>query len=136
MIFPFVAAFLLALIFGGILSFGLKRKGPGPMKGLLFYFLLILFTTWAIGNWVHSVGPDIYTVPWVTFLIVAIFVTLFITVLVPPERAILPDKAADVIQNNEVKDAAMIVFGLLFWVFIIALVILAISRGMYEPFRY
>jgi hypothetical protein len=127
MLFGFIAALLFSFVFTAVLAIVFQRRGPGPVNGLFYFFLLILFISWATGTWIYPSGPMFGTVPWVGFLISAFFVMLFIAVLIPPGIARGKDE-------DQVEEATAITFGLLFWVFIIALGVIAISRSLfYNP---
>jgi hypothetical protein len=132
MLLSFIAALVFAFIFSAVLGVAFKRRGPGPANGLFYFFLLILFFSWAFGSWLQPYGFVYWNVSWTNFFIAALFITLFIAVLVPapkpiaPESKILPDS-----KEEQVQDAVAITFGFLFWLLIIALALAAIMKTMY-----
>jgi hypothetical protein len=143
----FITALVFALIFSLILFVGFKRRGPGPIDGFVYFFLLILFFSWAIGSWLYPYGPLYWDVAWLDFFIVAFLMMLVIAVLVPAEpqetkkvQDSLEPKPAEGEANTKeantkeekVQDTAIaLTFGLLFWLLIITLALLAISRSYY-----
>ena len=84
MVFTTIAfSVIFALIFSILLAYVFKRRGPGPAGGVLFIFLIIFMFTWAIGTWVEPIGPVTWGVPWLSYLIIAFFITLVIGALIP-----------------------------------------------------
>lgn len=71
------------LMVGGVFA-AVGARGPWP--SVLWFFLILFFATWAIGTWVQPVGPRVWEVPWLTFLIVALLVALLIAAATPSTR--------------------------------------------------
>src|ERR1043165_6835318 len=105
MLLGFIAALLFSFVFTSVLAVGFQRRGPGPVNGLFYFFLLILFISWAVGTWIHPVGPLFYNVPWLGFFVAALVVMVFIAVLVPARIT----KDGDEDREDE---AAAITFGM------------------------
>ncbi len=127
MLLTFIAALIFAFIFSAVLAVGFKRSGPGPIGGFIYFFLLILFFSWAVGSWLTPFGPVMWDVPWLNFFVVAFIIMLFMAVLLPPVKPkVLPDS-----PEERISDGASVTFGLLFWILIIALLFIGGSKMMY-----
>ncbi|HLP52192.1 MAG TPA: hypothetical protein VK154_14985 [Chitinophagales bacterium] len=124
MIVSFIIALVLAFVFTAIISVGFKRQGPGPFSGMFYFFLLILFVSWATGSWLYPAGPMVGNVPWLGYLIISLLVTFFIILVLPGQNADIKEQG----QENAVAAAA---FGFLFWAFIIILAGIAIAKGLF-----
>jgi len=126
-----VSAFC-ALLFSLLLVYGLRRRVPGPLKGILFLFLIIFMFTWAVGSWLVPVGPVYWGISWLGYLLVAIVVSLLLATLLPtfrPRSRIIPKAEVDeTVKNRELSRALEVTFGILFWVMILVLFILAMIR--------
>ena len=132
-----VFALLFALFFASLLAYGFKRKGPGPLEGMLFFLMIIFMFSWAIGSWLSPVGPVYHGVPWLGYLYLAFMATLLLGVLIPPQKP--PHKAENrPVSDYELfeKNAAVyplgITFGYLFWITMIFLLIVGIARIFFQ----
>lgn len=74
-----VVAIIVMLVGGAFYASGIR----GPWSGGLWFFLVLFLTTLAIGTWARPMGPRIWDVPWLTFLIAAVFVALLIAAATP-----------------------------------------------------
>lgn len=77
-------AFVVASAFGILLAAALRRSGPwaAPWAAFLVIFLFV----WAGGVWVTPIGPSLYHVYWVPFLLMGLFVALLIAAAAEPGR--------------------------------------------------
>jgi hypothetical protein len=119
-LFAIVLAFLLALV----LSVGLTRRGPGPLAGFLFFFVLLWLAIWAGGVWLMPIGPPVWGAPFITFLIVGFFMLLIIAALTSPaqtKRTTTPEER----QNAAVVATALSVF---FWLLLGVLLVSIVLR--------
>jgi len=121
-----------ALLFSLLLVYGLRRRVPGPLNGILFLFLIIFMFTWAVGSWLVPVGPVHWGISWLGYLLVAVVVSLLLATLLPPFRPrsrIIPKAEVDeTVRNREFSRTLEVTFGILFWVMILVLFILAMIR--------
>jgi hypothetical protein len=124
---------LLALILAMVLGYGFSRRGPGPAGGMLFLFLIIFMFTWAIGVWIEPIGPVNWGVPWINYLLVALFIALLLGALIPPSKPRSPiiskaDMDEKIRDEARVVTATEITFGFFFWLLMIALFVTALVR--------
>jgi hypothetical protein len=61
--------------------------GRGPWPGMIWFFLILFVATWALGAWVRPIGPRVWDVPWLSFLIVAVVIALLIAAATPAVRS-------------------------------------------------
>jgi hypothetical protein len=119
-----LVAIVIALIFASILSSSSRKRGvhrAGAWPIFVFFFLLMLFATWAGGVWLVPFGPLIWGAYWSPFVVVGIIVWLLIAAIAwePPRRLQKVESIAQD-QQDEVVGIALPVF---FWIVIIALII-------------
>lgn len=124
---------LLALVVAILLSLTLvsamKRRGPGPGNGLLFFFVIFLLFAWAGGIWMLPYGPMIWGTAGLGFLLVPLLLMLVIASLLPPAR---PRTARGLVEQAEyeraAEDAAAVTVGAFFWATLFLLVALIFVR--------
>lgn len=124
---------IFALIFAIILGYGFSRKGPGPAGGIIFIFLIILMFTWALGSWIEPIGPRNWGVPWLSYLLIAFFITLLIGALIPSSRARSPvitkeEIDEEIRSEDKTSQVLGITFGVFFWLLIITLLIIGLVK--------
>lgn len=126
-----LTALVLALVFSLILRFPFERRGPGPLSGLVFFFLLFLFSIWALGVWLKPAGP-MGLAQGLVFLIVGAIFALFFLMLVPrsDDRKVLNLLPP---QEKRAAAAAETTLGLLFWLLILVLLGAIIVRYTWWP---
>jgi hypothetical protein len=133
MYFPIIlfSAFF-ALVFASTLALGFRRRGPGPVNGILFLFLIIFMFTWAFGSWMEPIGPIHWNGSWLGYLFVAFLLMLLLGALIPPSRPrnriITKAELDDEVNQKKASNVIEITLGIFFWFMIIALFVLAIIR--------
>src|SRR5690349_4490460 len=83
MLIGFIFAFFCSIILAVLLTFILKRRGPGPFNGMLYFFGIIFSFTLAMGVWLHPFGPRLWGVPWFGIIATGLLISLLIAELVP-----------------------------------------------------
>ena len=81
----FFAEFAWALAFGlliGVIFYALVGRS-GPWDGFVWFFVLLILGTWAVGAWIEPVGPVWWGVAWLPFLVAAVFIALLIAAVTP-----------------------------------------------------
>lgn len=129
MILPeLIVALAVAFFFTMLLRFLLRRRGPGPWAGSVFFLILLFAAGLAGGVWFEQMGPQVWGVSWLNFVVAVLIVALVVTALSPgPRRATmrLPGKDPD---ENAVSEAAVVTMGLAFWGVIIGLAVIIAVR--------
>jgi hypothetical protein len=125
-VFPFlvdfVFAFFVALVLTAIFAGALRRQRFGAV--LIFFFVVLLFGTWAGGVWITPVGPPLWGVSWLSFVLVGLFFALILTALLPPERE---RKRPESVSELDGGTTSLVVFNAFFWVLVVGLFIVIIT---------
>ncbi len=115
---------VIACIFTAIFAAGFRKHKTVPV---LLGFLIILFlATCAVGIWMTPVGPLLFGVSWLPFLIVGLLVALLLTAIIAPARPPHSDKEAA--QERRVAVEMIAAFDLFFWILAIGLCIVIVVR--------
>ena len=122
LLFAIVTALLLTGLFGMLF----RRMTVG--EGLLLFFVILFLATWAGGVWIAPIGPLLFDVSWLSFLLVGLFVVLLLTILIPPARprSVVHETPGQVQAEAE----AAIVMDVFFWVLIIGLLAVIVIAYM------
>ncbi|MDX1647254.1 MAG: hypothetical protein R3304_08920 [Longimicrobiales bacterium] len=108
----FLTAVLFAFLFVAIFGVAFGRTGPWP--GFFWFFLIVLLGAWAVGTWAEPVGPVLYGVSWVPFLLGALIIALLVAAMAEPRpREPLAEPAAP---------AEAVAVGLFFWIAVLMLI--------------
>ncbi len=86
LLIDFFLSFGLALILVSLLCGLFARRGPGPLSGMLFFFMIFFLTIWAGGRWLNPVESSVLSFYWITFLMIGLFDLLLIAALVPSSK--------------------------------------------------
>lgn len=133
LLFAFLVAMILSLLFIPWTSAEREAEGTSAVSALLFFFLILLFATWAGGVWVEPFGPPIMGVAWLPFLFVGLLVALLIAAATEPsrrrymgnQRRVPPRGGAT--TNEETAEFAAAAFGVLFWILLVVLIVAVVS---------
>jgi hypothetical protein len=123
-----VVAFVIAISFSAVLValLGWQRPDrPGAGASALFAFLILFFAVWAGGTWLQPLGPVLWGISWLPFLIVGLFVSLFMVVLIPPGP---PRNRREAIEQAQAEEGARDLLSAFFWMLIVLLVIAVLFR--------
>ena len=111
-------ALFLGLLLALMLTYPLNRGGPGPLGGLLFFFLMLFVAIWAGGIWLRPVGPPVGGVSWLGFVAVAVALALILAALTPARRPPPVPPASNEARSAEVAALTLSIF---FWIAMVAL---------------
>lgn len=115
MVAEILLIFLVSLLLVWLFARPLGR--PGPWGGILWFFVVVFFGTWAIVAWVDPVGPMAWGVSWVPIVIGALLIALLLAAI--PPRDLPPPARSEAVP--EVETAAA--FGVFFWLLLFGLVV-------------
>ena len=134
LIFALLIALLLASLLVGAIGWRHPRHG-GAGVGLLFLFILFFVVVWGAGVWAPAWGPAMWGGYWMPFLVVGAMVALIVLAIgsaAAPPRPPIEDRAVD--ERPEEREGDVVatglaaVFGVFFWILIIAAVVIIIVR--------
>lgn len=95
---------LLSLVGGAvyavILTAVYNRRGSVSRYGFPFFFILLALGIWAGGVWTVPAGPRLWNIPWLSYLLIGLMITLLFGTVVPP-RQVLPFNEG--VQRLDVK---------------------------------
>lgn len=127
LLFAFVVALVLALILIPLTASHRGREGTSAGGAILFFFLILFLATWAGGLWLEPMGPTLWGGYWLPFLLVGFFVALLLAATAEPSRhRPLEKRELPTAETQEAATAAM-VFGVMFWVLLLALLAAVIA---------
>jgi hypothetical protein len=140
--FSLVIALLLSLLFAAII----RRRGP--RSGFFWFFVLILMATWAGGIWARPLGPSLWGVNWLSFLIVGLIVALLVTLnalrdspgkqypRVERDAQLSRNQTQDLLEEvNRKKDSRQLTYvtlSIFFWLLLLMLIATILSRYLIE----
>jgi len=130
----FLVALGVALLLTVIIAALFGSTGPWPYAWLAF--LLILLVAWAAGTWARPVGPPLWGVYWMPFLVFGLIVALVIAAATPPDRARrrsgeVPASAGAAAPEEEASEETAVAVGMGVWiVFIVLLVALVLGYAL------
>lgn len=130
----FLVALGVALLLTVIIAALFGTTGPWPYAWLAF--LLILLVAWAAGTWARPVGPPLWGVYWMPFLVFGLIVALVIAAATPPDRARrrsgeVPASAGAAAPEEEASEETAVAVGMGVWiVFIVLLVALVLGYAL------
>lgn len=123
-----VIALLIALVV--TLVFAAVFRRVGPWYSVLAFFIIVFFASWAGGIWLPPAGPSLWGGSWLPFLVVAVIVAILLAATAPTLPRREGREAATPDTEKEKKAAA--VFGIFFWLLLVALGITIIARYLVE----
>ena len=127
MLVDFLLAFLIALVLTWFFSVAVGTTGPWP--GFWVFFLVVLLFSWTVGLWVRPMGPALWGVYWLPYLVFGVVIALVIAAATPndgrPRRGEPPVRVP---RSGTPEEAAAaetaVAVGTFVW---IALVVMAIA---------
>jgi hypothetical protein len=116
-----VASALVAYLFMA----GFDRVGPW---GVVCTFLVLFLATWAIGAWTGPLGPSIWNVYWLPYLIAAAILGALFYLVIPPGAAADTEQAGN---RERVGVAIVLAIGGGFWLLLIISVLAIVLRYVF-----
>jgi hypothetical protein len=96
--------------------FAIALRGRGPWPGLLWFFIVLIVGTWALGIWVRPIGPPWWSVQWVPYAIAAAMIALLLAAATPPLPAATADAKPEASREAPVPSATDArSFNVAFW---------------------
>ena len=117
-------AFLITIVLVAI--FGIFVRGEAIGAGLFWFFLLIFLATWAGGIWLAPIGPPLFGVSWLGFLLVGLIFALLIMALLPP-AAPRPRTPGEVREEVEAEAGAFAALNIFFWILLVGFIVAIVA---------
>jgi hypothetical protein len=134
MVIPeFFVSLILAVLLTGL--YMLVTRRAEPRNGLIWLFLIILLAVWAGGAWLRPLGPTLWGIHWLMFLLAGLVIVLFLFIAVPRKAPRGRQETLDMLerieQEKEAEKAAYITLGIFFWILLAMLVLAIILRYVF-----
>lgn len=120
-------ALLVALVLTWL--FATALGSTGPWSGAWVFFAVLLLFMWAIGLWVRPIGPAVWGVYWLPYIVFGAIVALLIAGTAPvrgtgqpPDRVREPVRPH--VDDATAEEATVVAVSVFVWV---ALIILALA---------
>ncbi len=126
-----LSSLFLALIVGSFFYYIVKYTGPW---GSFWSFLLVLILAgFAASVWIEPFEPRFYEVSWIPMLVV-IFIFALLLSAASPKKATRYEMNEKIIGSEE-KNPQPLVLGVVFWLFVIGLLTVALM-GVFRNIYY
>jgi hypothetical protein len=129
-IYDAIVAFVVAAIVSAL--FVLFTRKRGRRTGFIWLFLIIFLASWSGGAWLKPIGPALWGIHWLSFLLVAIVVGLIMAVFSYQKPPMGRHETLAMLERMEererLREATYITLSLFVWVLLIALVVAVILR--------
>jgi len=122
-------ALVAALLFGLIFLHVLRRTSPWLSRRLLF--LVLFLAVWAGGSWMTPVGPTLWGIYWLPYVVVALVLILLLAAAAPPSRPLT--KRASIEQMKEAVATQQTVSVFLWLLLLVLLVIIGAQYLLAAP---
>lgn len=120
-------AFLMALLFTAVFTWGFERRGP--WSSVLVFFLIVFLAAWAGSLWLSPAGPAFLGIFWVPIVAVAFIFAVLLSAALPHRP---PTQEVETISQVEREEQAKErVFDAFFWVLLAGFVIVIILGYAY-----
>jgi hypothetical protein len=131
MVLPeFSVSFIIAVLLTGL--YMLVTRGAGRRAGLIWLFLIMFLATWAGGIWLKPLGPTLWGIHWLAFLLVGIIVVLFLFILTPQKAPRGRHETLEMLERiereKELEEVAYITLSIFFWILLSVLLAAIILR--------
>jgi uncharacterized membrane protein YgaE (UPF0421/DUF939 family) len=127
-------AVIVALLFSFLLValFGWQRPDrPGAGPAFIYLFMILLFAVWAGGAYMQPVGPMLWGVAWVSFIVIGLLISLVILALIPPKRPRTRRERAEAAQAEaEAQAGAESLASAFFWMLLVLLLLAVVFRHL------
>ncbi|MFP4395970.1 MAG: hypothetical protein ACLFTI_11970 [Anaerolineales bacterium] len=126
----FVFALAIALLLTGFFFVAFRYRGPWDVWWL---FLVVIFlAAWAGGLWIEPIGPPLFEIYWLPFLLVGLLFALILAAAVPPRPPRLPGRPRAprtprtrraATPTTPAEEETALAVGLFFWLMLVSLMV-------------
>jgi uncharacterized protein YybS (DUF2232 family) len=113
-----IAAIISGVVFTAIFAIGFRRGGP--WSSLPPFFIIVFLGAWAGALWLKPLGPAVFGVSWLNFLLVGLFVSLVLAAAEPCPAPIYYKKRG---QKQPDEASALATLDVFFWLLVILLAV-------------
>lgn len=132
-----LVAVVIAVLFTVVLVSLLGWRRPGAVQtesvvtSAVFFFMILFLATWAAGAWISPRGALALGVPWISWLAVALVVTLVVAAVTQPwDRRRSRNAEPTTPTPGQAGEIVAAGFGLAFWVLMVVLLLAAVAGSI------
>jgi len=141
-----LAALFIALLLSAAFVPMVGYRGGNVSEGrgdIAFFLIVIWFVTWAIGIWVMLLGPVVYGVTWLPFLVVGLIAALLLAAAGKASRprglsrpgGMHSSGIASHGMDSQSEESAAMLFGAFFWMLMVVLAVaIFVHYGHYRVY--
>jgi len=118
-VWDLIFALVVGLVFAAIFSLVFRRTGP--WASFFVFFVIIALASWAGGVWFRPVGPPVFGVFWIPFLIFGFIIAILMAAAAPSRIYRARRKAMD--------DRTVIAAFDTFFIMLIGILVVSIIAG-------
>lgn len=123
----FMLSFLLAALVTLFLIAILKQRAPGPLQGAVFLFVLLLLSIWAFGAWFYPIGPEVFGVAWVGFVMAGILLAVLFAALGTVSPQVRKPKRQEMEPSHRDPQTIAVALAMgIFFYFAVAVLLIAV----------
>ncbi|MCE5328038.1 MAG: hypothetical protein LLG01_16650 [Planctomycetaceae bacterium] len=115
---------LLAAILSMLLTLVLGRRGPGPLMGFIFFYIMLFLATWAGGLWLGRIRPGEWQVNWLGYVLVSVVLWLILAAVLPRQGRKPRHADSATLPVVEPQATQQLALGVLFWLLVVVLLII------------
>lgn len=121
MLLHILFAIVVAVVFTAILAaiFGREGYEEGAWATALILFGILFLTSWAGGVWLTPIGPQLFGVPWLPFVLMGFVAALLLAAMSPGRPPRTPREAREQADAQEVVGTTASAFA---WILAVCLI--------------
>lgn len=126
-LFAFLVAFVLSIVLVSALGWGLPGR-DAPWASVLLLFFVLFLAAWAGGLWVRPIGPTLWGVHWLGFLLVGLIIAVVMAAATPRRKTPAGGGSAQAATEVEEEQVA---FGTFIWLLLVVLTVAILARYLW-----
>ena len=116
----------LAIAGSGTAAFTLLFGRRGSWASFPLFFLIIFLAAWAGGVWVTPIGPPMWEVYWLPFLVAAVLFAFLLAAVTPSERP--PQSSLEAWEQTRELATTALVVETFFWLLVVSFILIILLR--------
>jgi len=117
MLIEFIIILVITTVTFAVFTHGFRQSGPWP--GWLWFFLTLFLGTWAIGRWTTPIGPALWGVFWVPYLVGSVFIALLLSAAGGTQSKESIGEPQEIERDAEAESRVVFGVTLFFWLMLL-----------------
>lgn len=120
-------ALMIAIVFSLLFAFVFRIRGPWDNFWVML--LIIFLGVWALSLWIEPIGPTWQGLAWLDLPIFGLLIAMMMAAAgEAADRKLRPyrDREVDLVKEAKADLVATSLFGIFFWIFLLALLLAAV----------